>query len=521
MPDGKGDRRQPPNTRRDSSGDGGAGDGAGQNGAGDAVGPGGAGFGAGRDGTRAGGSRGAGKRVDLFQAAPQNGRDLARQVLARVEADGAYASRALAAALDRATDLSAPERGLATELVYGVLRRRSRLDRALEAVADRGLASLDPAMRIILRVGAYQLLFLDRVPAYAAVHDTVETTKRTHGPRLVGLTNALLRRVSERGEPPLPDPTRDPLGHLVEACGFPEWLARLAIRDLGVDVAVALGAEMGAPAPLAMRANRLAGVSRDALSSRIAAERPDALLTPSAVAPDALLARAMDAPARTRAFADGAFAIQDVGAQLVAELCGAAPGDRVLDACAGLGGKTVQLAALAGNQASIEALDLSAAKLDQAREHARRLGVKNLATRVADLTKDLPPTAGPYDRVLLDAPCAGLGVLRRHPEALLRRTEADLSLLAAAQRRMLDVVAARVAPGGILVYAVCTFDRVEGEDVVRAFLSRHPQFRLEPPVQVPGGADWNRVVDNAGFLRTWPQREDADAFFAARFRRGK
>lgn len=509
MPDGGGDRRRPAKPGR--GGASGAGETGGANGGG------GGQPGAGGRGNRGG----AGKRVDFFPGAPRSGRDLARQVLARVEEDGAYASRALAAALDRAADLSPSERGLATELVYGVLRRRARLDRALDAVADRGLASLDPAMRIILRVGAYQLLFLDRVPAYAAVHDTVETTKRTHGPRLVGLCNALLRRVSERGEPPLPDPARDPLGHLVEACGFPEWLARLAIRDVGVDIAVALGTEMGAPAPLGMRANRLAGVSRGALASLIAVERPDAVLTPSVVAPDGLLARAIDAPARTRAFADGAFAIQDVGAQLVAELCGAAPGDRVLDACAGLGGKTAQLAALGNNQAHIEALDLSPAKLDQAREQARRLGVRGVATVVADLTKDLPSSAGPYDRVLLDAPCAGLGVLRRHPEALLRRTEADLPLLAATQRRMLDVVAERVTPGGILVYAVCTFDRVEGEDVVRAFLARHPQFSLEAPVEVPNGVPWNRVVDSAGFLRTWPQREDADAFFAARLRRGK
>jgi 16S rRNA (cytosine967-C5)-methyltransferase len=374
-------------------------------------------------------------------------------------------------------------------------------------------------MRIILRVGAYQLLFLDRIPAYAAVHDTVETAKKTHGPRLIGLTNALLRRVSERGEPALPDRTRDPLGHLVESCGLPEWLARLAIRDVGVELALALGDQMGAPAPLAVRANRLNGFSRESLTTRLAAERPNAVISTSAVAPEALLCRGIDAPARTRAFVEGAFAIQDVGAQLVAELCGAMPGEHVLDACAGVGGKTAHLAALAENRARIEALDLSAAKLDQAREQCRRLGVKGLSTRVADLTNALGGAGGAFDRVLLDAPCAGLGVLRRHPETLLRRTEADLSLLAATQRRMLDVVAPLVAPGGILVYAVCTFDRIEGEDVVREFLARHPRFKLEPPVQVPGGAAWDRVIGGDGFLRTWPHRDDADGFFAARLRR--
>lgn len=454
--------------------------------------------------------------------APRTGRELARQVLARVEEDGAFGSRALSAALDRATSLSAPERGLATELVYGVLRRRARLDRALDAVADRGLASLDPGLRIALRVGAYQLLFLDRVPAYAAVNETVDSAKRAHGRLLSGLTNALLRRVSERGEPPLPDPTRDPLGYLVEACGFPEWLARLAIRELGPETAVGLGAEMGAPAPLAMRANRLAGVTRDDLLPLIAAECPDASLLASTVAPDALLARGFDAPARTDAFSRGLFAIQDVGAQVVAELCGAAAGDRVLDACAGLGGKTAHLAALAANEARIEAVDLSAVKLEQSSQQCRRLSVRGVRTRVADLMKDLPQEAGPYDRVLLDAPCTGLGVLRRHPEMLLRRTEADMTLLAATQRRMLDVVAARVAPGGVLVYAVCTFDRTEGVDVVDAFLATHAEFRIERPSEAPAGVPWNRLTDDGGFVRTWPHgshHDDADGFFAARLRR--
>ncbi len=443
-------------------------------------------------------------------------------MLARVERDGAFANRALAAALDRAGDLSPPDRALATELVYGVLRRRARLDRALDAVADRGL-TVAPDVRNVLRVGAYQLLFLDRVPGYAAVNDTVETMKRQHGARLGGLANALLRRVSERGEPPLPDRVRDPLGFLVEACGFPDWLARLCLRDLGAERAVALASASGEPAPLALRANALAGSTRQVLERTLAAERPGATLTPSPVAPDALLARGLDAPGSTDAFAAGAFAIEDVGAQVVAELCGAAPGERILDACAGLGGKTAHLAALAGNAASIDALDLSAAKLRQAEEQWTRLGARGIRSRVADLTKDFPAATPSYRRVLLDAPCSGLGVLRRHPEVLLRRTEADLTLLAATQRRMLEVVAPLVEPGGVLVYAVCTFDRAEGEDVIGAFLESHPEFHAAPPPpESERGVPWSRLNGGAGashLVRLWPDRDDADAFFAARLQR--
>lgn len=431
--------------------------------------------------------------------------------------DGAYANRALAAALERAPQLSPPERGLATELVYGVLRRRARLDRALDAVATRGL-SVPEDVRNVLRVGAYQLLFLDRIPAYAAVDDTVETMKREHGPRLGGLANAVLRRVAERGEPPLPDPSRDARAFLLDACGFPAWLADLCLRELGAARAVALATASGEIPPLALRANRLTGVTRASLRDALAAERPGATLADSPIAPDALLARGVDAPANTAAFANGAFAIEDVGAQVVAELCGAAPGERILDACAGLGGKTAHLAALSGNAAAIDALDLSAAKLRQAEEQWTRLGAKGITPRAADLTKDFPAGSPSYQRVLLDAPCSGLGVLRRHPEVLLRRTEADMTLLAATQRRMLDVVAPQVAPGGILVYAVCTFDRAEGEDIVEAFLAAHPEFTPAPPPAT--GVAWAQLAATAPHLiRLWPDRDDADAFFAARLQR--
>jgi 16S rRNA (cytosine967-C5)-methyltransferase len=209
-----------------------------------------------------------------------------------------------------------------------------------------------------------------------------------------------------------------------------------------------------------------------------------------------------------------------------------------LDACAGLGGKSAHLAALAGNRAEIDAVDISPAKLRQARELARRLGVDGMTTLAADLTRPWPSSGRRYHRVLLDAPCAGLGVLRRHPEALVRRTPADLTALAVKQSRMLETVAPLVLPRGLLVYSVCTFDRAECEEVVGRFLAARPDFRIEPPLETgpeaasapaaaspqsgasPLGAtvDWRSVTDEAGLVRTWPQRHDADAFFAVRLR---
>lgn len=448
-------------------------------------------------------------------------RQLARGVLEQVETQRAYANRTLSAALDRARAMPPEERSLATELVYGVLRRQARLDRALEAISDRGLSGVDLRIRIALRVAAYQILFLDRIPAYAAVSEAVEACKALRGPRMGGLANALLRRLVDRREPPLPDAAADPLGYLVEADGLPEWLARLALGEMAASEAVAFADTIAAPSPLALRANTLR-IDRARLAERLAAERPGAELAPSPIAPDALIARRMDSPFTTRAFVEGLFAVEDVGAQVVAELCGAAPGERILDACAGLGGKSVHLAALAENRARIDAADIAPAKLSQTRELAGRLGVQGVTTLAVDLTRPPADATSRYHRVLLDAPCAGLGVLRRHPEALFRRAAADLTAMAEQQGRMLDVLAPLVLPGGSLTYSVCTFDRQECESVIAAFLRTHPDFRIESPADAgAGGASaipWATLTDAGGFVRTWPHRHEADAFFAVRLR---
>jgi 16S rRNA (cytosine967-C5)-methyltransferase len=450
-----------------------------------------------------------------------SGRDLARGVLVRVERDGAFAGRALAAALDRAPQMPAADRALATELVYGVLRRRARLDRAIGALARKGIDGLDVQVRAALRVGAYQLLFLDRVPAYAAVSDAVEACKAAKGQGAAGFANAVLRRLDREGEPPLPDADTDPATFLEAAVGFPGWLARLALAELPAAEAVAFGRACVSAAPLAMRANT-ARVTRDELLARLRAERPGAALEASPVAPDAVLARGFDAPATTAAWRDGLFTVQDAGAQVIAELCGAVPGERILDACAGVGGKTAHLLALAAGGAQVEAADISEPKLREAERTLQRLGLGPARLTVADLTRPLADPAARYDRILLDAPCSGLGVLRRHPEALLRRAAADLNALAAGQRRLLASLAPAVRPGGLLVYAVCTFDAAECDQVVAAFLRDHPRFQVEPATSAGGRVPWPRLTVTegpaAGAVRTWPQRDDADGFFAVRLR---
>jgi 16S rRNA (cytosine967-C5)-methyltransferase len=444
-------------------------------------------------------------------------RSLARAVLERVETGGAYANRALSAALDRAGALSGEDRALATELVYGVLRRRARIDRALSPLAKSGLGGLDVRVLIALRVGAYQILFLDRVPAYAAVDDAVDACKQIAGQGVAGFANALLRRLARQGEPRFPDAAADPRGHIIEADGLAPWLADLLLAELPVAEALAFAASTAETPAVTLRANT-ARADRNELAVKLAAERAGSVLTPSEIAPDGLDARRLDGPAATHAWSGGLFAIADAGAQVVVELTGAAPGERILDACAGSGGKTAHLLALSGDQARVDALDIAPDKLDAARATLARLGLNGAAFAIGDLTRPLADPTPRYHRILLDAPCSGLGVLRRHPEALFRRAPSDLEALATQQLRMLSSVAPALLPGGLLVYAVCTFERRECEEVVAAFLRAYPRFAIEPASAAGGRVPWARLTDDAGAVRTWPHRDGADGFFAVRLR---
>jgi 16S rRNA (cytosine967-C5)-methyltransferase len=458
-------------------------------------------------------------------------RDVARAVLGRVEAQQAWATPALSAALGKARLDDPRDRRLAAELVYGVLRQQSRLDRALGAYAD--LRKTPRAVVIALRVAAYQLLRLDRIPAHAAVDDAVDAVRRATatkgggGDKLAGFTNAVLRRLAAAGEPPVP--AGDRRARLEIEHSMPRWIidhvaAALAAEGAGagavsdpaaeLDAAVAGLSATAAPPPLWLRAN-LRRTSRDALIEALAT--PD---RPATAAP--LVATAVDAsgladPEAAPAIVAGLATVQDLAAQVVGFLCAPSPGQRILDACAGHGGKSTHLAELADDRASIDSADLAADKLRRLAGSARRLGLQSIRTVAADLARADAPVAAAYDLVLLDAPCTGLGVLRRHPEAKWRLRPTDPAAAAAVQRDLLDACAARVAPGGALVYAVCSLTIDEGPAQLDAFLARHPDFAIEAPTHA--GVDWAALVDDRGQVRVWPHRHGGDGFFAAKLRR--
>ncbi|MBA2542408.1 MAG: 16S rRNA (cytosine(967)-C(5))-methyltransferase RsmB [Deltaproteobacteria bacterium] len=533
--------------------------------------------------------------TDRPASGPANtAREVARRVLDRVDKGGAWATLALDAELER-SGLPERDRRLASELVYGVLRHRTRIDRALSAHAD--LKKSPPKIRTTLRVAVYQLLFLDRVPAYAAVDDAVEAA-RAIGDKLAGFTNAVLRKLTRQNEPPFPALAADAsldaqLARIEQEHSMPRWILdelTAAVRGVTDEQGLATPAARAARVaelaialneqpPLIARVN-LRKITRDALASELASRArltfddddsemptttasstsdlgsgppltaglsmrdvdspsassssnevdstlaltadslPPAVVpaaepssvppgssgrtsrgvtaTPLAMTPSALRLDGIGDPSRDPAFAAGRWTVQDAGAQLVGQFAAPRAGTLILDACAGVGGKSTHLAELVDDAATIHAADQSATKLGLLAETAQRLGLTCIDTYACDLTDPAAPLGRAYDLIVIDAPCSGLGVLRRHPDAKWRLTPDTVPRLATLQAQLLDAVAARLAPGGTLVYAVCTFTRAEGPDQIAAFCAR----------------SGFRVLEEA---RTWPP--EADAFYFAKLAR--
>lgn len=405
-----------------------------------------------------------------------NPRHRAAEVLQRVESDRAFAAAALDAALHRAPPLSDADRALATELTYGVLRTAPALDAALAVHTRDGapsLARLDPLCRAVLRVAAYQILGLQRVPARAAVHEAVEHLKHARSPGLAGFANAVLRKLALARPEPLPDDARVTLA----LQSLPDAARDRIVALLGDEAAAAhLRATLQPDPPVTLRINPRR-TTVEALVARLGDELPEARAAAAAQCPGAVKVWGGGDPTRTRAYAEGLYGVQEEGAQLVAHLARVKPGMRVLDVCAGRGGKSAVLAGALEGNGLLHAVDLFPEKLRRLAAELRRLGLDagiTLATFAADLTRGLgalAPAAPPegYDVVLVDAPCSGLGTLGHRPDLLARlRDEAAWDALVETQRAILAAVAPLVRPGGALVYAVCTLTRAEGDDVVAA-----------------------------------------------------
>lgn len=426
-------------------------------------------------------------------------------ILVRVEQDRAFADIALQHGLDRAR-LDPRDAALCAEIVYGTLRWRRHLDWRLGPPLKRPLSKLDPWVRALLRLTAYQLLFLDRVPRWAAVDEAVSLARlksRTPGP--AEFVNAVLRALTRAtAAPPLP---ADPVEAAAIRWSFPDWIAARWILRYGLEGAEKLMAALNERPPVTIRANTLR-ISREDLAARL---RDVELVEtePTPLAPEGLTLR-RGAVGRWEVFAAGLCAIQDEASMLIARLLDPQPGELVADTCAAPGTKATHLAQLMRDRGRIVAIDPHAARLRLLAQSAARLGTGIIECHAGGVAAVAGRWKGRCDRALVDAPCSNLGVLRRNPDVKWKRQAEDLARLADKQRGILAAAAAMVKPGGRLVYATCSLEPEENDAVVRAFLDGHPEWRPDPPAEFPVPAD------AAGVIRCLPHLHGTDGFTAAR-----
>jgi 16S rRNA (cytosine967-C5)-methyltransferase len=453
---------------------------------------------------------------------PTLARLIAVRVLERVERVRAYADIALHHALSQ-TNLASVDRALATEIVYGTLRWRGCIDYLLRGALDQDLSKLEPLVTTTLRIGAYQIYFCDRIPDNAAVDEAVRCARAVGAERATGLVNAVLRRLArERDTHSFPKLEDDALEHLMHALSLPRWLAERWIGEFGVERAVSLARACNVRPPLTVRCNRQR-IGREALLAELLPAFPHAAACE--LSPDGIVLGRKGDPGRDAHFLAGQYTVQDEASQLVVELLDPQPADQILDVCAAPGTKTSGIAERLGEAGGVLALDRHSNRLNLVGRNARRLGLKGINTLVRDATRpldDLPTAPGespasdrePFDRVLVDAPCSGIGALRRNPDARWRVRAHDPAKLANVQRSILTNAAQVVRPGGTLVYSTCTLMREENDEVIDDFLAQHDDYTLAPPSELP--ASLAKVLDKRGLLRCYPDLHDTDGFFAAR-----
>jgi 16S rRNA (cytosine967-C5)-methyltransferase len=422
-------------------------------------------------------------------------RRVAYRVLRRVFEQGAYADRALHA---EAGDLDQRDRALALVLVYGTVQRRRTLDHILGQLSSRRPPDkIDPPVLQALRLGLFQLLMLDGITEYAAVHDSVELAKEeAHGG--AGFVNALLRRAARERTPLLAELADDTPRRAALLHSVPDWLAELWWAELGADDARALLAHINTPSETAIRVNTLLSDAPSVTAALAVATTP---ASPPPLAglpelPEGLILGDRFDLVGSELWTSGRIVAQSRAAMLVTRVLAPVPGERVLDLCAAPGGKTTHAAALMEGEGAVVAVEVHPGRARGLQENCRRLGADIVTVEQTDGAAFT--TEEPFDRVIVDPPCSGLGTLQSRPDVRWRPREEELPDLVRQQRQILEAGARALRPGGVLVYSVCTITRAEGTGVVAAFLHDRADFSLE--------AEWQLL----------PHRDHTDGFYIAR-----
>lgn len=440
-------------------------------------------------------------------------REASLSALLRIEEEGAYANLALSEVLSAPMDPR--DKRLAAEITYGVITYRLTLDWIVEQVAGRPVHKIDRTVLQALRIGLYQLFYLERVPPSAAVHATVEAIKKGKKRGLAPFVNGVLRGAQrKKNDLPWPERSRDEAAYLSLRYSHPEWLVRRWLGRFGpADTERLLGAN-NRPAPLSVRVNTLK-TDRETLMASLLREGIEA--HPSDAVPDGVVMKAAGLLTSLSGYRQGHFQVQGESAMLTTLILDPGPGSRVLDGCSAPGGKTTHMAALMGNSGEILALDIHPHRLELVKANCRRLGVENVQTKCLDARELDPDKTGEFDAILLDVPCSGFGVIRRKPDMKWRRKEEDIVELADTQKAMLNAAASVLKRGGVLVYSTCTNEPEETESVIAGFLGKHPDF-VTADVRPRLPENWRDSAGEKG-IQLYPHVHGVDGFFIARLRR--
>ena len=439
---------------------------------------------------------------------------MAVKILIRADEGSAYIDILLTEAL-KDSPLSPQDRRLATTIIYGVLRSLNQLDWWIEQVASRRIAEMPSAVKAILRSGAYQLLFLDRVPPSAAINEAVNLAHNYSHQGTAGFVNAVLRQIHrQRTAIRFPDESANPIRYISLVFAHPEWMVRRWVKRYGIKECKELCQANNQQPRLTIRLNALK-VSLDRAPAFLSQELD--CLSHSETVPEGFFLEGPRPLIATSAYQEGYFEIQGLSSMLTSRALAPRPGERILDACAGRGGKTTHIAQLMENQGWIFGLDLSFRKLQLLRDNAQRLDARIIREIYGDALNS-PFRAGSFDRVLLDVPCSSLGIIRRHPEIKWTRAESDLDELSSLQQGILERSSSLVIKNGTIVYSACTFEPEETSMIVDRFLDQNPDF-IREDIRPYLPKSLHSAVGEDGYVRIYPHLYDLDGFFIARLKK--
>ena len=448
-------------------------------------------------------------------------RELALRTIVSLDKAGQYTGNYLEDIFKSDPGLDERDRAFISNLIQGVVRWKLRLDWIIGQFSKTPVKKINPVILNILRLAVYQILFLDRVPESAAVDTAVEQAKAEKGHQhIVSFVNGVLRNICRnKSGITFPGKSKAPAKYLNSYYSFPLWLAERCLDELGLDTTEALFSAQNSFPPLNIRANRLR-TERDNLIKILGDEGIEGI--PAEYAPECIILTNFSGRIeKLSAFKKGLFQVQDQAAQIVSYLLNPRPGEDILDVCAGLGGKSSHIFELMKGKGTVTALDTDKKRLFSLKENAKRLGISSINTVTADASVPISNVLKQtYDRVLIDAPCSGLGTIGRHPDIKWNRTEPDIKRIARVQRKILENSASVVKKGGLILYAVCTYTREENRTVVDNFLTRSKEFSLvDLKEKIPQWA--SNLIDNDGFFRSYPQKHNMDGFFAALLKKEK